>query len=41
MENWTGIKGGDCGVRLEENLVVTNDGYDLLTRFPLDELFEC
>jgi Xaa-Pro dipeptidase len=41
LENWTGKKGGRDGVRLEENLVVTKEGYDLLTRFPVGELFEC
>ena len=29
------------GVRLEENILVTEDGYELLTRWPIDELMEC
>lgn len=41
VETWTGKKGGKDGVRLEENLVVTKDGYDLLTVFPVNELMEC
>ncbi len=41
LETWTGKKGGTHGVRLEENIVVTKDGYELLTVFPVDELIEC
>jgi Xaa-Pro dipeptidase len=41
LETWAGKKGGKDGVRLEENIVVTKDGYDLLTVFPVDELIEC
>ncbi len=42
VENWTGKKGGGRdGVRLEENVVVTKDGYDLLTTYPVDEIIEC
>jgi Xaa-Pro aminopeptidase len=41
LETWTGRKGGPYGDRLEEDLVVTKDGYDLLTKFPIDELIEC
>ena len=29
--------GGDCGVRLEENLVVTKDGYQVFSLFPFEE----
>ncbi|MFH1651868.1 MAG: Xaa-Pro peptidase family protein [Chloroflexota bacterium] len=41
VEIWTGKKGGNFAVRLEENVAVTKDGYDLLTTFPVDELIEC
>lgn len=41
LETWAGKRGGKHGVRLEENIVVTKDGYELLTIFPIDELTEC
>jgi Xaa-Pro dipeptidase len=41
IETWAGRKGGRDGVRLEENLAVTEDGYDLLSRFPVAEVTEC
>jgi Xaa-Pro dipeptidase len=41
FETWAGHKGGKDGVRLEENVVVTKDGYDLLTLWPIDKLTEC
>jgi Xaa-Pro dipeptidase len=41
IETYYGPKGGDWGVRLEENIVVTKDGYELLTKFPIDGIIEC
>ncbi|MBW1799645.1 MAG: aminopeptidase P family protein [Deltaproteobacteria bacterium] len=41
LETWVGKKGGKDGVRLEEDILVTKDGYEVLTRFPIDELIEC
>ena len=41
LEIWTGKRGGKDGVRLEEDILVTKDGYEILTRFPIDELREC
>jgi len=41
VETWFGPKGGDYGVRLEECVAVTKDGYELLTHYPIDELIEC
>lgn len=41
LETWTGKKGGRDGVRLEEDILVTKDGYEVITRFPIDELMEC
>lgn len=41
LETYAGRKGGRDGVRLEENILVTEDGYELLSRWPIDELMEC
>ena len=41
LETWCGKNGGDFGIRVEENVVVRKDGYELLTKFPIDELIEC
>jgi Xaa-Pro aminopeptidase len=44
LETYAGHKGGADGVRLEDNILVTADGYELLTRctrWPIDELMEC
>ncbi len=41
LETYTGHKGGPDGVRLEENLLVTEDGYEVLTRWPVEEITEC
>ena len=41
LETYAGHKGGEDGVRLEENILVTEDGYELLTRWPIEELMEC
>ena len=41
LETYAGHKGGKDGVRLEENILVTKDGYELLSRWPIDELMEC
>ena len=41
LETYAGHKGGRDGVRIEENILVTGDGYELLTRWPIAELMEC
>ena len=32
---------GSDGARIEEEIVVTNSGYELITKFPCDELIAC
>ena len=41
LETYAGQKGGKDGVRLEENILVTQDGYEVLSRWPVSELMEC
>ena len=41
LETYAGRKGGKDGVRLEENILVTKDGDELLSRWPIEELMEC
>ena len=41
LETYTGKRGGKDGVRLEENVLVTADGYEVLSRWPIEELMEC
>lgn len=41
LETWTGKKGGDHGVRLEEMILVKKDGFEVLSKFPVKELMEC
>ena len=41
LETWTGKRGGKDGVRLEEDVLVTKDGYEVISKFPIDNLIEC
>jgi len=41
LETWTGKRGGKDGVRLEENVLVTKDGCEVISKFPIDNLIEC
>jgi Xaa-Pro aminopeptidase len=41
LETYAGKKGGKHGVRLEEDILVTKNGYEILSRWPIDELMEC
>jgi Xaa-Pro aminopeptidase len=41
LETYTGRRGETDGVRLEETLLVTESGYEVLSRWPIDELMEC
>jgi Xaa-Pro aminopeptidase len=40
LETWTGKKGGYDGVRLEEMILVKEDGFEVLSRFPVNKLIE-
>lgn len=41
LETYAGHKGGKDGVRLEEDILVTKNGYEVLSRWPIKELMEC
>ena len=41
LETYTGKPGGKDGVRLEEDVLVTKNGCEVLTRWPIEELMEC
>ncbi len=41
LETYAGHKGGKHGVRLEEDILVTKEGYEVLSRWPIKELMEC
>jgi hypothetical protein len=37
VESYIGETGGDCGVKLEQQVLVTEHGIALLSRFPFEE----
>jgi len=41
IETWTGKQGATDAVRLEQMVRITKDGYELLSRWPIDEMIEC
>ena len=41
LEVYEGKRGGKEGCKVEEEIVVTKDGYDLLTHWPVKEITEC
>ncbi len=41
LETYAGHKGGKDGVRLEENILVTKEGCEVISRWPIKELMEC
>lgn len=41
LETYSGPKGADFGIRLEEEVVVTSTGQKLITKYPVDELIAC
>jgi Xaa-Pro aminopeptidase len=41
VETYAGKRGGKDGVRLEENVLVTKEGYERLSLWPIEKLMEC
>lgn len=41
LETYAGKKGGKDGVRLEEDILVKKNGYEILSKWPIEELMEC
>ena len=41
VEVFTGDRDGKFGIRIEEDVLVTKDGAELLTKWPVDEITEC
>lgn len=37
VESYIGEDGGDCGVKLEEQVLITEEGVELLSKFPFEE----
>ena len=37
VESYMGAKGESVGAKLEQQIVITNSGYELLTGYPFDE----
>jgi Xaa-Pro aminopeptidase len=38
VESYVGAKGEREGVKLEQQVLVTEDGYDMLSTYPLEEV---
>lgn len=41
LETYAGPRGGKHGVRIEEEVVVTDTGHEVITKFPCEELISC
>ena len=37
VEAYAGVEGGSCGVKLEEQVLITETGYRLLSDFPFED----
>ena len=41
VETWKGAEDGSGAARIEEEVVVTKDGCEVITNFPADTLISC
>jgi Xaa-Pro aminopeptidase len=41
LETWKGAEDGSGAARIEEEVVVTKDGCQIITNFPSDRLISC
>jgi Xaa-Pro dipeptidase len=41
LETWCGAEDGSGAARIEEEVVVTRDGCEIITNFPSDHLISC
>jgi Xaa-Pro dipeptidase len=41
LETYAGPKGGEFGIRIEEELVITGSGHRVITKYPVNELIGC
>ena len=41
LETYAGNEDGSDGVRLEDEVVVTDDGIEIITKFPTDRIIGC
>ena len=41
VECWKGAEDGSGAARIEEEVVVTDDGCEIITNFPSDHLISC
>jgi len=41
LETWCGSEDGSGAARIEEEVVVTKDGCQIITNFPSDHLISC
>lgn len=39
VEAYVGEVGGPCGIKLEDQRVITEDGHENLTRYPFEQRF--